>query len=283
MGNTVVEYTYDAWGKVLSVTGTLASTVGQINPFRYRGYYYDTETGWYYLQTRYYDPEVGRFINADGYVSTGQGIIGNNMFAYCGNNPVMHSDPSGNRYVEYDPDKDDNWLGKHRVYPPNHLFAKPKHIIYDVPLYNQGLSSLCWAFCQIMIESYRNEETLTGWQAFQKAIELSKSRFDSAWWIWEWNKPGHPENLQPLGNPDRIEDLYDLLVEYGPLYASYKSTGDVGHAIVVTGVDVDLNIVYTNNSWGVQGKQTLKAFKKGVVKSSWLDFGTFTLSGLYTF
>ena len=68
-GQVVVTYSYDAWGKVLSVTGSLASTVGQINPFRYRGYYYDTETGFYYLQSRYYDPVVGRFLNADGTVS----------------------------------------------------------------------------------------------------------------------------------------------------------------------------------------------------------------------
>ena len=68
--------------------------VGNQNPFRYRGYYYDTETGFYYLQSRYYDPETGRFINGDGYASTGQ-RLGENMFAYCGNNPVMYADPGG--------------------------------------------------------------------------------------------------------------------------------------------------------------------------------------------
>ncbi len=94
-GTVVVEYTYDAWGKVLTTTGSLASTVGKYNPFRYRSYYYDTETGWYYLQSRYYDPTVCRFLNADGYVSTGQGILGFNMFAYCGNNPIMGYDPNG--------------------------------------------------------------------------------------------------------------------------------------------------------------------------------------------
>ena len=62
----VVEYIYDAWGKLISTTGTLATTLGADNPFRYRGYYYDTETGLYYLTTRYYDPEVCRFISADG-------------------------------------------------------------------------------------------------------------------------------------------------------------------------------------------------------------------------
>ncbi len=65
------------------------------NAFRYRGYYYDVETGLYYVSSRYYDPEVCRFINADGYASTGQGFAGNNMFAYCNNNPVNYADPSG--------------------------------------------------------------------------------------------------------------------------------------------------------------------------------------------
>ena len=91
----MVTYTYDEWGKILSVTGTLANTVGQMNPIRYRGYYYDVETGLYYLQSRYYDPETGRFINADGYASTGQGVLGTNMYAYCGNNPVVRSDSTG--------------------------------------------------------------------------------------------------------------------------------------------------------------------------------------------
>ena len=66
----------------------------------YRGYYYDTETGFYYLQSRYYDPEIGRFINADSYTSTGQGFLGYNMFAYCLNNPVCRKDILGETSVE---------------------------------------------------------------------------------------------------------------------------------------------------------------------------------------
>ena len=94
-GVRVVEYIYDAWGKLISTTGTLATTLGADNPLRYRGYYYDTETGLYYLTTRYYDPEVCRFISADVYMSTGQGVIGGNMWAYCLNNPVAMVDSNG--------------------------------------------------------------------------------------------------------------------------------------------------------------------------------------------
>ncbi len=84
----------DAWGNILSKSGTMAD----INPFRYRGYYYDTETGFYYLQTRYYDPEIRRFINADNYelIPTLAGTVGQlNMFAYANNNPIMYTDPTG--------------------------------------------------------------------------------------------------------------------------------------------------------------------------------------------
>ena len=80
---------------MLDISGTYASTLGQNNPIRYRGYYYDSETGFYYVSSRYYDPEIGRFINADGLVSTGQGILGNNMFAYCLNDPVNYEDSDG--------------------------------------------------------------------------------------------------------------------------------------------------------------------------------------------
>ena len=95
IGTRVVTYQYSAWGELLSTSGSMASNIGASNPLRYRGYYYDSETGLYYLQSRYYDPVTGRFINADNYSSTGQGVLGNNMFAYCRNNPVSRKDASG--------------------------------------------------------------------------------------------------------------------------------------------------------------------------------------------
>ncbi len=73
----------------------MASTIGIKNPIRYRGYYYDTETGLYYLQSRYYDPETCRFINADSLLMAGDYLQGTNMYAYCLNNPVMYVDPTG--------------------------------------------------------------------------------------------------------------------------------------------------------------------------------------------
>ena len=90
-GHVVAHYTYDAWGYILSSGGNLA----EVNPLRYRGYYYDNETGFYYLQSRYYDPANRRFMNADSYQSTGQGFVGTNMFAYCNNSPITAIDESG--------------------------------------------------------------------------------------------------------------------------------------------------------------------------------------------
>ncbi|MBM7868536.1 RHS repeat-associated protein [Clostridium pascui] len=114
-GTQVVSYTYDTWGKhdgkaelkdengtIIQqgdIKGTLASTVGVKNPYRYRGYRYDTETGLYYLNSRYYNPEMGRFINADGYLGITGELLSFNMFAYCSNNPVNRVDPSGQSWL----------------------------------------------------------------------------------------------------------------------------------------------------------------------------------------
>ena len=101
-GNELVQYEYDEWGKNISVATTNSTeeeiTIANANPLRYRGYYYDTETGYYYLQSRYYDPSICRFINADipEIANISKDIpVGTNSFAYCNNNPVNNSDPNG--------------------------------------------------------------------------------------------------------------------------------------------------------------------------------------------
>lgn len=90
-GGSGAQYAYDAWGNIVAMTGPLA----ELNPLRYRRYVYDQETGLYYVSSRYYDPEIGRWINADNQLSTGSGLTGLNLFAYCGNNPVNRIDPTG--------------------------------------------------------------------------------------------------------------------------------------------------------------------------------------------
>ena len=93
-GNTVAQYTYDSWGNVLTATGVMA----EVNPFRYRGYYYDSETGLYALQSRYYDPQTGRFLNLDDFDTlavTPEELTDKNLYAYCDNNPIMRVDRGG--------------------------------------------------------------------------------------------------------------------------------------------------------------------------------------------
>ncbi len=95
-GNILVEYRYNAWGEILrTIDNTGSLKLSEKNPYRYRGYRYDEETGWYYLNSRYYNPAWGRFINADGLLGEQGDILGHNLYAYCQNNPVMYVDPSG--------------------------------------------------------------------------------------------------------------------------------------------------------------------------------------------
>ena len=95
-GSVVASYSYDAWGKVTNS----GNVVGQYNPIRYRGYYYDTETRLYYISSRYYDPEIGRWISPEpnvynGDFDKGVSLIGYNVYTYCANNPTNFSDPTG--------------------------------------------------------------------------------------------------------------------------------------------------------------------------------------------
>ena len=111
-GVKVGAYDYDAWGnqRVFVVTQNAAGAnvhtqinpeteylnhIVNVNPMRYRGYYYDSDLGLYYLQSRYYDASIGRFINADEYVTTDQGVLSYNGYAYCGSNPVIRADSGG--------------------------------------------------------------------------------------------------------------------------------------------------------------------------------------------
>ena len=99
----VANYYYDSWGKLLGITDangnaiTAFNSVAVLNPIRYRGYFYDTETGFYYLNSRYYHPEIGRFINVDSRLNNSLGFLGYNLFTYCLNNPVNKVDWEGNK------------------------------------------------------------------------------------------------------------------------------------------------------------------------------------------
>ena len=97
-GNAVVSYGYDAWGAPLWCTGELAETLGKVQPFRYRGYVFDEETGLYYLRSRYYNPGWGRFVNADAEIAVEAKLWDAKLFLYCANNPVRYTDDGGNSF-----------------------------------------------------------------------------------------------------------------------------------------------------------------------------------------
>ena len=155
-GTEVASYVYDAWGNIKDTKGE--PTIREINPIRYRSYVYDTETSLYYLQSRYYDPFTGRFLNADIYCDTNTGTsLSANMFAYCENNPVNYLDPNG--YV-----------------------ALVDDLVY-------ALIALSAATVAICSSSFFKK----GWSAFCNAVGNGLSSIGNAIWngasaAWNWSK-----------------------------------------------------------------------------------------------
>ena len=126
-GVTRVTYEYDAWGNITNMEYT-NETLANANPLRYRGYYYDQETGFYYVSSRYYDPEIGRWINADSVIAgVGGSIQGYNMFAYCFNNPVNMSDSSGH-WPQWMKDAA-NWVNNNIIQPVANFFSPSTNTI----------------------------------------------------------------------------------------------------------------------------------------------------------
>ena len=174
------------------------------------------------------------------------------MFAYCGNNPVNMMDPTGECFHHW------------KIWKKceNCLEEEAQTIKYDVPMYKQGDLSLCWAFCQTMMESYNTGTKLSQRKAKKRAKEIAQNYHGSTEKD-EWNQGGWPSNLGNLvGNIESIDVLYDMLVNNGPVYA-YYSDEDSAHIVIVTGVNKYSNIVYTNNPWGVRGVQSFEEFQKG--------------------
>ena len=267
-GNIVAKYSYDEWGKPLSITdgngndvSANASHIANVNPLRYRGYYYDSETGFYYLLTRYYDPVTRRFINADGQLNT-DSLLGFNMFAYCENNPVIYSDPCGTCVHRWD-----FWNDCDKCTPTQTKEEKKWFIKYNVPLYNQGNHGICWAVCQIMMEDFKAGKRSIGilgyFRAYLLALNLNgEENLEEGG--WPTNCAHYYSNNTPIPSNriDGILSLYLYLKTNGPVYALY--TDDVtSHLVVVTGVDVRNRIVYTNNPHGIRGAQSYWDFLRG--------------------
>ena len=266
-GNRMISYHYTAYGQgyINANESSMTATLASVNPLGYRSYVHDLGTGLYYLQSRYYDPAVGRFINADVYTSTGQGFIGNNMFAYCGNNPVNRVDPTGK---SPDLHRAIKRIVDAVVSAVNKVFT----VHHAVPLYDQGGRNLCWAYCQIMVEDYESGIYSEPSIVDDRAIALAKEAFESRHLLGNkylnaqktWNDGNFPTNGKGLVPIDNFFLIY-IALQDGPLYAYYwdgKDTSEA-HMVVITGANLFSQTVYTNNPQGYPGFQTYEEFING--------------------
>ena len=167
------------------------------------------------------------------------------MFAYCNNNPAAYIDATGTKRVS--------------------ILTEIK---YDVPLFDQGTTSLCWAYSQAMIESYEQGGNHTQEWADKRARLLGETKNG----LLLWNKGNWPTNLGESHNVNNAEELFDLLAKNGPMYALYtngakKRSEKEMHLVVITGVDRSTNKVYTNNSWGGSDVQSFSDFRAGLISS----------------
>ena len=181
------------------------------------------------------------------------------MFSYCVNSPAVFGDSAGNC--------------PHTLYSP-WMNDCDQCIIYDVPLYDQGKYSLCWAYCQTMIEDYKSKRKQNNSSAELSAISLALLRKNKDGY---WDKGSFPTNckLNSSGMPTpmfvssyfTIGDLYTLLQNTGPIYAYYENANSA-HLVVVVGVNLKDGVVYTNNPWGKKGAQSYERFTVSVVGKS---------------
>ena len=269
-GNRIANYKYDVFGGIVSITNQYGEDVSELprhqanlNPIRYRGYHYDTEIGMYWVSGRLYDPQIGRFINADFELK--EGLFGTNLYIYSAGDPInLKESHSG--------------LSASVVEQRKTLFFVPELASsdicfrYDVPAYFQGNVDLCWAYCKIMIEDYRAGRIRPEEEADNLAIAMAIDYHNASGIedVEKWNKGIKPDSTKinailesQLGG---VLHLYHLLVEYGPVVAVYYLPNGNGHMVTVTGVNLTSGMVYTNNpnrmQTGTRGSQSYEEFIK---------------------
>ena len=222
-----MEYAYDAWGNLLSTTGRLARTLGEYNPLRYRGYVYDTETGFYYLQSRYYDPELGRFINTDILVSTGQGVLGNNMFAYCRNNPANRKDTLGTYSVSnMDNEEDGNIFDDYGDLRGGGGGSSGRDVTTGTSAGANGRQITLYRACSPAEYSstVKTQQFSAGKNSYESAKYFATTYADAAQW---------GDAMYPDGNYRVIQATMDSRILGAPGIISYPRLDGIGSAYLI--------------------------------------------------
>ena len=149
----------------------MAETLGYDNSFRYRRYVWDEETWLYYFRSRYYDPVWGRFVNADVVLGKVGKLLDHNIFSCCRQNPIAGSDPDR----LYDADDPAGYFRERKAARAGRKVKTVRRVQYNVPLYNQGKTNLCWAYCQVMVEDFHAGITRTSQEADAQARKIAVS------------------------------------------------------------------------------------------------------------
>ena len=170
-GKVVVEYSYDAWGQPLTITGSMMDTLGKANPLRYRCYVYDEETGMYYLGSRYYNPVMGRFINADNVIpGIGGDLRGYSAFAYCFNNPINMCDLSGHwpKWIE----DVNNWFIDNVVKPTKQFVKDIKKDVKNFDINNKSERKVLESYGGVLSRNHSQSSIENGF-AYLKGSQIT--------------------------------------------------------------------------------------------------------------
>ena len=201
-GTQVVEYGYDAWGNPISKTGSLAATIGTLNPFRYRGYVYDEETGLYYLRSRYYNPEWKRFVSSDRFLGQTGNLLAHNSYTYCYNRVVRYYDDGGETPV----DLGNGW---HARFDTTHGKPVDGGYMEHVHLYND--KEKLGTYAQNMDGSIHDKNNNSKGDPPKKVREKLKQKTG---WDWDSKKNSYYDKIDVLQNlrystKNAFENVYE--------------------------------------------------------------------------
>ena len=238
-GTKVIEYTYDAWGKPTGKTGTLASTLGTVQPFRYRGYVFDEETGDYYCRSRHYRAEWGRFLNADI-------MTKGNLYTYCANDPIILYDKDGTQF-EYTDVK----AALRYMITWYNSYNFDKFYEYEDDCGNY-VSQCVLARGFSMDEEWHSYYTVDNWLLALLFPNIGRTWDVSAAWQhpneqhdYFVDSRGYPEYI--IHSPEEVIELTQrgLIGVADPIYFDYDGDGKYSHAVVASIIFHDGTIGYS--------------------------------------